>query len=128
MESRTASYGRETYNEPKSFSPTPSKIGVYPPPEYQSGRKTPQAQSPFHPMVETTPLQQSVSQPISDLDLERALQPGDVLRSADINSITNLEIRPSRRLESHFGTDLTLRRGVIYAAVDRTVQAMLGEA
>jgi len=115
-ESRTASlYGRETYYEPRSFSPAPSQFGVYPPPGYQSGRNTPQ--SPFYQMAETTPLQQSASQPISDLDLERTVQ--DVLRSADLNSITKREIR--RQLESHFGMDLTSRKAVINAAIDRTL-------
>ena len=47
-------------------------------------------------MAETTPLQQpSASQPISDLDLEHAVQ--DILRSADLRSITKREIR--RQLE-----------------------------
>jgi chitin synthase len=68
-------------------------------------------------MAETTPLQPSASQPISDLDLERAVQ--DVLRSADLNSITKREIR--RQLESHFGMDLTSRKAVINAAIDRTL-------
>ena len=99
-ESRTASlYGRETYYEPRSFSPAPSQFGVHPPPGYQSGRNTPQ--SPFHPMAEITPLQTSSYQPISDADLERAVHwQDDVLRSAaDLNSITKREIR--RHIESH---------------------------
>jgi chitin synthase len=84
-------------------------------PGYQSGRNTPQS---FYPMAETTPLQPSASQPsISDLDLERAVQ--DVLRSADLNLITKREIR--RQLESHFGIDLTSRKAVINAAIDRTL-------
>ena len=139
-ESRTASlYGRETYYEPRSFSPAPSQLGMYPPPGYQSGRNTPQ--SLFHPMVETALLQPSASRPVtnyldipipgtrspedidalggspSDLDLERAVQ--DVLRSADLNSITKREIR--RQLESHFGMDLTSRKGVINASIDRAL-------
>lgn len=114
-ESRTASlYGRETYYEPRSFSPAPSQFGVHPP-GYQSGRNTPQ--SPFYPIAETAPLQPSASQPISDSDLERAVQ--DVLRSADLNSITKREIR--RQLESHFGMDLTSRKAVINATIDRTL-------
>ena len=69
-------------------------------------------------MAETTPLQQpSASQPISDLDLEHAVQ--DILRSADLRSITKREIR--RQLESHFGMDLTSRKAVINAAIDRTL-------
>jgi chitin synthase len=68
-------------------------------------------------MAETSPLQPSASQPISDLDLEGAVQ--DVLRSADLNSITEREIRP--QLESRFGMDLTSRKAVINAAIDRTL-------
>jgi len=113
-ESRTASlYGRETYYEPRSFSPAPSQRGAYPPPGYQSGRNTPQ--SPLYPMAETTPLQPSASRPVSDVDLERAVQ--DVLRSADLNSITKREIR--RQLETYFGMDLTSRKAVINASIDR---------
>ena len=70
-----------SYYEPRSFSPAPSQHRVYPPPGYRSGRNTPPSQSPFYPMVETTP---SASRPISDLDLEHAVQ--DVLRSANLNS------------------------------------------
>ena len=92
-------------------------------------------------MVETALLQPSASRPVtnyldipipgtrspedidalggspSDLDLERAVQ--DVLRSADLNSITKREIR--RQLESHFGLDLTSRKGVINASIDRAL-------
>jgi chitin synthase len=69
-------------------------------------------------MAETAPLQQPPTLlPISDLDLERAVQ--DVLRSADLNSITKREIR--RQLESHFGMDLTSRKAVINATIDRTL-------
>jgi chitin synthase len=80
---------------------------MYPSPGFQSGRNTPQ--SLFHPMAETALLQPSLSQPVtnyldipiprtrspeddalrgapSDLDLECAVQ--EVLRSADLNSIT----------------------------------------
>lgn len=53
----------------------------------------------------------------SDLDLERAVQ--DVLRSADLNSITKREIR--RQLESHFGMDLTSRKAVVNASIDRVL-------
>jgi chitin synthase len=67
-------------------------------------------------MAETAPLQPSaVPRPISDSDLERAVQ--DVLRSADLNSVTKREIR--RQLESHFGMDLTSRKAVINATIDR---------
>ena len=139
-ESRTASlYGRETYYEPRSFSPAPSQRGMYPPPGYQSGRNTPQ--SSFFPTAETALLQPSVSRPVtnyldipipgtrspddievpgggpSDLDLEHAVQ--EVLRSADLNSITKREIR--RQLEAHFGMDLTSRKATINASIDRVL-------
>ena len=69
-------------------------------------------------MAETALLQQpSTSLPVSDLDLERAVQ--EVLRSADLNSITKREIR--RQLESHFGMDLSSRKAVINAAIDRVL-------
>ena len=90
-------------------------------------------------MAETALLQPSVSRPVSnyldipiprttedvevpsgapsDFDLERAVQ--DTLRSADLNSVTKREIR--RQLESHFGMDLTSRKAVINAAIDRTL-------
>lgn len=60
-ESRTASlYGRETYYEPRSFSPAPSQMQqhmqMYPPPGYNSGRNTPvgngYSHSPLRPMSE----------------------------------------------------------------------------
>jgi hypothetical protein len=54
-------------------------------------------QSPFHPKAETTPLQTSAS-PISEVDLERAVQD-------DLNPITMREIR--RQL--HFRMNLTSR-------------------
>ena len=53
----------------------------------------------------------------SDLDLERAVQ--DVLRSADLNSVTKREIR--RQLENRFGMDLTSRKSVINASIDRVL-------
>ena len=92
-------------------------------------------------MAETALLQPSVSRPVtsyldtpipgmrspedmdalggspSDLELEHAVQ--EVLRSADLNSITKREIR--RQLESHFGIDLTSRKAVINASIDRVL-------
>ena len=52
-----------------------------------------------------------------DVDLERAVQ--DIMASADLNSVTKREIR--RQLEDHFGVDLTARKGVINAAIDRVL-------
>ena len=69
----------KTYYEPRNFSPVLSQFGVHPAPGYQAGRNTPQS---FYPMAETTPLQPSKSQPVSDLDLERTVQ--DVLCSAGL--------------------------------------------
>ncbi|KAF8147259.1 glycosyltransferase family 2 protein [Crassisporium funariophilum] len=139
-ESRTASlYGRETYYEPRGFSPAPSQLGMHAPPGYNSGRNTPQ--SPFNPMAETALLQPTPSRPItnyldipiprtrspddgdllgsgpSNVDIDRAVQ--DVLRSADLNSVTKREIR--RQLEDHFGMDLTTRKAAINAAIDRAL-------
>jgi chitin synthase len=45
----------------------------------------------------------------------------DVLRNADLNSITKREIR--RRLEAHYGMDMTSRKATINAAVDRVLLA-----
>ncbi|KAJ6489438.1 glycosyltransferase family 2 protein [Mycena vulgaris] len=136
-ESHTASlYGRETTYEPRGYSPAPSQVGAYapmqyPPPGYQSGRNTPQ--SMFHPMPESRPMTNYLDVPIptsgspDDLDLppgapteaelDRVVQ--DVLRTADLNSITKREIR--RRLEGHFGMDLTARKATINAAIDRVL-------
>lgn len=141
-ESRTASlYGRETYYEPRAQSPAPSQFAMYPPPGYNSGRNTPQ--SPFRPMSEANLLHQPVpSRPVtnyldmpipltgshegfdvgsgssgspSDAEIERAVQ--DVLRIADLNTVTKREIR--RQLEERFGMDLTSRKATINAAIDR---------
>ncbi|TFK50010.1 glycosyltransferase family 2 protein [Heliocybe sulcata] len=51
----------------------------------------------------------------SDAELERAVQ--TILRGADLNTITKREIRT--RLEEQFGTDLTARKSVINAAIER---------
>jgi hypothetical protein len=50
----------------------------------------------------------------SDADIDRAVQA--LLRDADLNSITKREIR--RKLEEHFGMDLSSRKGTINAAID----------
>ncbi|KAF7342277.1 Glycosyltransferase family 2 protein [Mycena venus] len=130
-ESQTASlYGRETTYEPRSYSPAPSQAGgynpmQYPPPGYQSGRNTPQSMFESRPMTNylDVPIPTSGSPGELDLpsgtptegELERAVQ--DVLRNADLNSITKREIR--RRLEARFGMDLTSRKATINASIDR---------
>ncbi|KAJ6586612.1 glycosyltransferase family 2 protein [Mycena sp. CBHHK59/15] len=145
-ESHTASlYGRETTYEPRGYSPAPSQMGGYaaihhPPPGYQSGRNTPQ--SMFNPMggdpgmmmpQPSRPVTNYLDVPIptsgspddldlppgapSEAELDRAVQ--EVLRIADLNSITKREIR--RRLESQFGMDLTSRKATINAAIDRVL-------
>lgn len=140
-ESRTASlYGHETFYEPRSQSPAPSQFGVLPA-GMQSGRNTPlsMAMSHMRPMSEVGILpQQTFSRPPttyldmsipmtqemdfgpvapSDVDLERAVQ--NILRTADLNTVTKREVR--RQLEEQFGTDLTARKAMINAAIDRTL-------
>ncbi|KAF8625844.1 hypothetical protein AX17_006740 [Amanita inopinata Kibby_2008] len=141
-ESRTASlYGRETYYEPRAQSPAPSQFGVFPPPGYQSGRNTPL--SNLRPLSDANLLYQpSPSRPVTnyldmpvsmmrspddaadlspgaptDAELERAVQ--DVLRRADLNSVTKREVR--RQLEGQFGMDLMTRKATINAAIDRVL-------
>ncbi|GLB39511.1 putative TRAFAC class myosin-kinesin ATPase superfamily, myosin family protein [Lyophyllum shimeji] len=145
-ESHTASiYGRETNYEPRSYSPAPSQGGMYPPPGYNSGRNTPM--SNFRPMTETGSLlhHPAPSRPVtnyldipipvttgspdnfstsgfpSDVDIERAVH--NILRGADLNTVTKREIR--RQLEEVFGMDLTSRKAGINAAIDR---ALLSQA
>ncbi|KAJ7506209.1 glycosyltransferase family 2 protein [Mycena galericulata] len=129
-ESHTASlYGRETSYEPRSYSPAPSQAGGYapmhyPPPGYQSGRNTPQSfqgRPPTNYLDVPIPMTGSPGEmdlppgAPTEMDLDRAVQ--DVLRTADLNSITKREIR--RRLEAHFGMDLTSRKATINASIDR---------
>ncbi|KAF5344589.1 hypothetical protein D9758_013900 [Tetrapyrgos nigripes] len=148
-ESQTASlYGRETYYDPqRSYSPSPSQMQMqmmmHPPPGYQSGRNTPQSQLARMPMMpdmtgsgmlyQPTPSRPTTNyldmpMPLtgspdgsphvgspSDAELERAVQ--DLLRFADLNSVTKRELR--RQLEEQFGMDLTSRKGMINAAIDR---------
>ncbi|KAH9984858.1 glycosyltransferase family 2 protein [Russula vinacea] len=123
-ESRTSVYGRETYYDPRSFSPSPSQMGhgaYASPPGYQSGRNT--------PAMDGSQMYQSFSRPPtnyldvaipttrsdaageiggpSDAEIDHAVQ--TILRDADLNSITKREIR--RKLEEHFAS--------INAAIDR---------
>jgi chitin synthase len=137
-ESRTASiYGRETYYEPRAHSPSPSQFAAYAPPGYQSGRNTPL--SHLRPLSDANMLYQpSPSRPLTnymdlpmpmagdgdvpsgsptDVDLDRAVQ--DVLRRADLNSVTKREVR--RQLEERFGMDLTSRKSTINASIDRVL-------
>ncbi|KIJ64935.1 glycosyltransferase family 2 protein [Hydnomerulius pinastri MD-312] len=142
-ESRTASlYGHETYYEPRSQSPAPSQFGMLPPPGYQSGRGTPVSMSQMRPMSDAGMLYQPMASrpptnyldmPIpgsrspedvnygagapTDADLDRAVQ--DILRVADLNTVTKREIR--RQLEEQFGMDLTARKATINAAIDRVL-------
>jgi len=143
-ESRTASlYGRETHYDPRSYSPAPSQFGgMMPPPGYQSGRNTPLSMSQMRPMSDVGMLYQPMpSRPVTnyldmpipttrspeniesgyggptDADLDHAVQ--DILRAADLNSVTKREVR--RQLEEHFGMDLTSRKATINASIDRVL-------
>jgi len=53
----------------------------------------------------------------TDADLDRAVQ--DLLRDADLTTTTKRAIRT--KLEEMFGMDLSSRKAVINAAVDRTL-------
>ena len=53
----------------------------------------------------------------SDAELERAVQ--ELLREADLNTITKREIR--KRMEEGFNMDLTSRKATINAAIDRVL-------
>lgn len=68
----------------------------------------------------SSPLGQGLGLP-SDFELERAVQ--DILRSADLNSITKREVRGT--LEEQFGMDLTAKKAMINKVIDRV---LLGQA
>jgi chitin synthase len=53
----------------------------------------------------------------SDTELDHEVH--EILRTADLNSVTKREIR--RQLEERFGMDLTSRKGTINAAIDRVL-------
>ena len=53
----------------------------------------------------------------SDAELERAV--ADVLQGADLNTVTKKNVR--QRLEGQFGVDLSSRKAVINAAIDRVI-------
>jgi len=111
---------------------------MYSPPGYQSGRNTPQ--SHLRPVSDANGLYQPTpSRPVTNyldvaiprtrspedinpspgaptnVDLDRAVQ--NILRSADLNSVTKRGIR--RQLEGQFGIDLTSRKASINSAIDR---------
>jgi chitin synthase len=148
-QSATASiYGRETFYEPSQHN---MNMGMaYPsPPEYQSGRNTPYGANGYNssplraPMSEagslyqpapTRPSTNYLDMPVpltgspdqlggpSNMDLERAVN--DLLRGADLNSVTKREIR--RQLEQQFGMDLASRKATINAAIDRALLSHAG--
>ncbi|KAK7028005.1 hypothetical protein VNI00_015092 [Paramarasmius palmivorus] len=144
-ESHTASlYGRETVYDAgtRGYSPAPS--GMYPPPGYQSGRNTPLSHMqmpmatmsmasfgggmPMHQPTPSRPASNYLDLPFdsrspnasppgspSDAEIERAVQ--GILRNVDLNTVTKRELR--RQLEEQFGMDLTAKKGMINAAIDR---------
>jgi chitin synthase len=132
-ESRTSVYGRETYYDPRSFSPSPSQMGhgaYASPPGYQSGRNTPAMDGQMYQSFSRPPTNYlDVAIPTtrsdaageigapgpSDVEIDHAVQ--TILRDADLNSITKREIR--RKLEEHFGVSLASRKASINAAIDR---------
>lgn len=58
----------------------------------------------------------------SDADIEVAVD--DILRDADLNTVTKREIR--RRLEEQFQTDLSSRKSTVNAAIDRALMTKSG--
>jgi chitin synthase len=129
-------------NYPRSFSPSPSQLGngaYASPPGYQSGRNTPNGGFGYPQTEGGQTYHQPLSRPPtnyldvaipttrsdaagefsapgpSDADIDRAVQA--LLHGADLNSITKREIR--RKLEEHFGVDLSPRKATINAAIDR---------
>ena len=113
-----------------------------PPPGYQSGRNTPLSMSQMRPMSDAGMLYQPMpsrpptnylDMPIpatrspdemdlmsgapTDVELEHSVH--EILRTADLNSVTKREIR--RQLEERFGMDLTSRKATINAAIDRVL-------
>lgn len=51
----------------------------------------------------------------SDYELDRAVQ--DILKDADLNTVTKREVR--KKLEDMYGMDLSMRKAIINAAIDR---------
>lgn len=123
-------YGAETYYERKIDSPPAMPTPYVRPPSYRSGHNTPvRAMSEIGSVLHQPVPSRAVSSHLdfdlqaitgsegapSDTELERAVQV--ILRGADLNTITKREIR--RRLEEQFGVDLTSRKAVINAAIER---------
>jgi len=54
----------------------------------------------------------------SDAELGLAVQ--NMIRSADLHSVTKREVR--RQLEEHYGMDLTARKAAINASIDRALR------
>ncbi|KAI0074333.1 glycosyltransferase family 2 protein [Panus rudis PR-1116 ss-1] len=144
-ESHTASiYGRETFYEPamsRAYSPSPSQVQMYPPPGYQSGRNTPMSMAapgvlhqpvPSRPVTNYLDVQIPGSRSPEELDLppgaptdaeiDRAVE--NILSEANLNTITKREIR--RQLEDQFRMDLSSRKHVINAAIDRVLVSRVG--
>ncbi|KAJ3554665.1 hypothetical protein NM688_g2995 [Phlebia brevispora] len=151
-ESHTASiYGRETYYEPAmsmahGYTPSVSQQAMmYPPPGYQSGRNTPMSMSmgygqqsvlhqptPSRPATSYLDVQIPTSHSPEDADFASGV-PSDaeidgaverVLRDADLTTVTKREVR--RQLEQQYGMDLSARKQVINAAIDRVLLARAG--
>jgi len=131
----------------RAYSPAPSQMGsMYQPPGYNSGphsgRNTPGNEmgynmtgnsqyNSYHPQQQTrasnylgvdlprtrTPEEMDIWDGPSDAELERAVQ--ELLRDADLNTITKREIR--KRLEERFNMDLNSRKATINAAIDRVL-------
>ncbi|KAF8513208.1 glycosyltransferase family 2 protein [Gautieria morchelliformis] len=138
-ESHTASiYGRETYYEPahsRSYSPAPSnsQLPMYTGGGYTSGRNTPIGSSYLHQPTPSRPVSNYLDMPIpqsrspdavnfgdgqpTDAEIDRTVQ--EILRDADLNTITKREIR--RKLEDLFGVDLSNRKAAINATIDRVL-------
>ena len=127
----------------RAYSPAPSQMGsmMYQPPAYQSGphsgRNTPGNElghnmtgGSYYPQQTRgsnylsldvpgtrTPEDMDIWDGPSDAELERAVQ--ELLRDADLNTITKREIR--KRLEERFNMDLNSRKATINAAIDRAL-------
>lgn len=128
-DARTVSnYGRETYYEApisRSYSPAPSQANrLYPGYQSLSNDHTPPSVSPSRPV--TSYLDVNLPQSSSpfedlggptDLELENAVQA--IVRAADLNTVTKREIR--QRLEDQYATDLTPRKAVINAMIERAL-------
>lgn len=99
-----------------------------------SGRNTPVGGGPYlHQPAPSRPISNYLDMPIAqthspdnlnfgdgqptDSNIDRAVQ--DILRDADLNTITKREIR--RKLEELFGVDLSTRKAAINATIDRVL-------